>query len=272
METEVTTTDGGGATGNSGDVTGYSGGSGGYDNEADYSSSVAAYDVDSYYKEPTVVSSSNSGDSGGVGAAGWFGEILSPRPVVNVVQPTAAAVTKKSSYDMQKISTWALVAIGLLKLKLLSAIKFLVLLAVKLKALTLLKLLVFAKFAAVGKLFNLFLLPFLPNWLTWLRNITTFQMNSAATGMSMASVATSEAASSGNVIQQLRNDSVPVEKSAVAESRAAFLPDDGASSLTTAASLLRYVATAKSDKCVERLTCHVVGTRPLNFRSVLVDW
>lgn len=222
-----------------------------YDNSVDYGSSAN--------NEPENVKNSNVGGGGGGGDSfvGWYSDHAPtqsslPSPVVAEVRQPG----HKMSVDLHKLTLLAVVKIGLAKLKVLTVIKFLAFLWVKLKLLVLLKGFVFAKFAVMGKLLKLFVLPFLPNLLTWLRNAAMMQLNPA---MNMPGPAMSEMANNGI---QLRNGSVvdPVLRRSTADQDEAT------------GNLLRFLTSMQSAKCLERTACRVSGTRPPNLQSTLVNW
>lgn len=220
-----------------------------YDNSMDHGSASANYEPDSFKNV-------NVGSSGGDGYVGWYSDppTQSSRPstvVAEVRQPG-----HKMSIDVHKLTLLALVKIGLAKLKVLTVIKFLTFLWVKLKLLVVLKGFLFAKFTIIGKLLKLFLLPILPNLLTWLRNAAMMQLNPAMTPPPMAEMASTAI--------QLRNDSVT--DSLLRRSTA------GLDTLGAAGNLLKFVAFVQSAKCVERTACHVSGTKPPSLQSTLTNW
>ncbi|XP_026807690.1 uncharacterized protein LOC113550188 [Rhopalosiphum maidis] len=219
-----------------------------YDNGgADYSTGASSYEPENY---------KNGG--GGDSYVGWYTDppTQSSRPataVAEVRQPS-----HKMSIDVQKLTLLAIVKIALAKLKVLTAIKFLAFLWVKLKLLVVLKGFIFAKFTVISKLLKLFLLPFLPNFLTWLRNAAMMQMNPP---MNMPGPVMNEVATAAI---HLRNDSAP--DPALKRSTA------GLDTLSAAGNLLRFVAFVQSARCAERTACRVAVTRPPSLRSAFANW
>jgi len=234
---------------------------------ADGSSSVAGgysvydhgVDYGSANYEPETLKNPNAGSGvAGDGYVGWYSDppTQSSRPATVVAEVRNPG--HKMSIDVHKLTLLAMVKIGLAKLKVLTVIKFLAFLWVKLKLLVVLKGFLFAKFAILSKLLRLFLLPFLPNLLTWLRNAAMMQMNPT---MTPPPPPMSEMASTAI---QLRNDSVA--DSVLRRSTT------GLDTLGAAGNLLQFVAYVQSAKCVERTACRVSGITPPSPQSMLANW
>lgn len=221
-----------------------------YDHGVDYGTASANY-------EPETLKNTNAG-SDGDGYVGWYSNppTQSSRPATVVAEVRQPG--HKMSIDVHKLTLLAMVKIGLAKLKVLTVIKFLAFLWVKLKLLVVLKGFLFAKFAILSKLLRLFLLPFLPNLLTWLRNAAMMQLNP---GMTPPSAPISEITSTAI---QLRNDSVA--DSVLRRSTT------GLDTLGAAGNFLQFVAYVQSAKCVERTACRVSGTTPPSLQSMLANW
>jgi len=221
-----------------------------YDNSMDHGSASANYEPDSFKNV-------NVGSSGGDGYVGWYSDppTQSSRPTTVVAEVRQPG--HKMSIDVHKLTLLALVKIGLAKLKVLTVIKFLAFLWVKLKLLVVLKGFLFAKFTIIGKLLKLFLLPILPNLLTWLRNAAMMQLNPAMTSPSPMSEMASTAI-------QLRNDSVsdPVFRRSTTS----------LDTLVVARNLFQFVAFVQSAKCVERTACRVSSTKPPSLQYILINW
>jgi len=243
METDVA------ADGSSSVVGGYNV----YDQGVDYGTASA----NNY--EPEPLKNTNAGGGAGDGYVGWYSDppTQSSRPATVVAEVRQPG--HKMSIDVHKLTLLALVKIGLAKLKVLTVIKFLAFLWVKLKLLVVLKGFLFAKFTVMNKLLKLFLLPFLPNLLTWLRNAAMMQLNPSMTPTMPTMM--SEIASTAI---QLRNDSVA--DPALRRSTA------GLDTLGAAGNLLQFVAFVQSAKCAERTACRVSGTRPPSLQSMLANW
>lgn len=220
-----------------------------YDNSMDHGSESVNY-------EPESFKNVNVGSSGGDGYVGWYSDppTQSSRPATVVAEVRQPG--HKMSIDIHKLTLLALVKIGLAKLKVLTVIKFLAFLWVKLKLLVVLKGFLFAKFTIIGKLLKLFLLPILPNLLTWLRNAAMMQLNPMMTPPPMTEMASTAI--------QLRNDSVT--DSVLRRSTA------GLDTLGAAGNLFKFVAFVQSAKCVERTACRVSGTKPPSLQSMLTNW
>ncbi|CAH1726177.1 unnamed protein product [Aphis gossypii] len=201
-----------------------------------------------------------NGNAAGDGYVGWYTDppTQSSRPATVVAEVRHPG--HKMSIDVHKLTLLAIVKIALAKLKVLAAIKFLAFVWVKLKLLVVLKAFLFAKFTVMSKFIKMFMLPFLPNLFTWLRNAAMMQLNPA---MNMSGPAMAEMAS--NAIQ-LRNDSVldPALKRSTAAG--------GLDTLSAAGSLLRFVAFVQSSKCAERTACRVAVTRPPSLQTALANW
>lgn len=220
-----------------------------YDNSVDYGTASVNY-------EPEPFKNANAGSGAGDGYSGWYGDppTQSSRPATVVAEVRQPG--HKMSIDVHKLTLLAMVKIALAKLKVLTVIKFLAFLWVKLKLLVVLKGFLFAKFAIMGKLLRLFLLPFLPNLLTWLRNAAMMQLNPTMTPPAMSEMASTAI--------QLRNDSVA--DPALRRSTA------GLDTLGAAGNLLQFVAFVQSAKCAERTACRVSGTRPPSLQSTMANW
>ncbi|XP_015375383.1 PREDICTED: uncharacterized protein LOC107169928, partial [Diuraphis noxia] len=160
------------------------------------------------------------------------------------------------SIDIYKLALLVLVKIGLAKLKVLTVIKFLVFLWVKLKLLVVLKGFLFAKFTIICKLMRLLLLPMLPNLLTYLQNLAMMQPNPGMPPPPMSGMA--------NTAIQLRNDSIT--DSVLRRSTT------GLDTLGAAGNLLQFVAFVQSAKCVEKTACLVSGTKSPSLQSILTNW
>lgn len=252
METDVSMTDGGGGGGV------YNG----YDNGMDYNN----IESESYKNQM------GGGVSGMVGggdnaAVGWYTEpaTQASRPAAEIRDPASSKVV---TLDMKKLVLLAVIKAVLAKLKVLAVLKFLAVVFVKTKLLALLKVFLFAKFAVMNKLLKLFVLPFLPNVLTWLRAAALLQLNpaAAATGMGMNNMNNNNMMNDMNAganVLQLRNDSVadPVH-----------MRSTDFDAIGTAANLFQFVATVQSVKCAERTACRVAGVRPPSFQSVWLNW
>lgn len=221
-----------------------------YDHGVDYGTASVNY-------EPETLKNTNAG-SVSDGYVGWYNDppTQSSRPATVVAEVRQPG--HKMSINVHKLTLLAMVKIGLAKLKVLTVIKFLAFLWVKLKLLVVLKGFLFAKFAILSKLLRLFLLPFLPNLLTWLRNAAMMQLNP---GMIPPSAPMSEIASTAI---QLRNDSVA--DSVLRRSTT------GLDTLGAAGNFLQFMAYVQSAKCVERTACHVSGTTPPSLQSMLANW
>ncbi|CAI6362634.1 unnamed protein product [Macrosiphum euphorbiae] len=222
-----------------------------YDQGVDYGTVSANY-------EPETLKNPNGGGGAGDGYVGWYSDppTQSSRPATVVAEVRQPG--HKMSIDVHKLTLLAMVKIGLAKLKVLTVIKFLAFLWVKLKLLVVLKGFLFAKFAIMGKLLRLFLLPFLPNLLTWLRNAAMMQMDPA---MTVPPPTMTEIASAAI---QLRNNSA--SDPALRRSTA------GLDTLGAAGNLLQFMAFVQSAKCAERTACRVSGTRPPSLQSMLANW
>lgn len=260
METDVSAADGG-------NNVGYNG----YDNSVDYSTISASnnnYEVDNSYKGQNGIV---AGD-GGNGVVGWYNE---PPPAPTRTAPAAVEVRHpghKMAFDVQKFSVLALVKIGLAKLKVLMVLKFLALLSVKMKLLALFKMFVFAKFAMLGKFVKLFVLPFLPNLLTWLRNAAMLQLNpSMAMNMNMNMMPGDMSGNGSNRVQLSRNDSIA---EAVLKRSTNFNEEQftAVNYDSLPSNLFQFVASIQTAKCVDNMACRVAGTRPPSFRSMWVNW
>ncbi|XP_025198295.1 uncharacterized protein LOC112596724 [Melanaphis sacchari] len=216
------------------------------------------YGTSTSYELENIKNANIGSSGGGNGIVSWFSDppTQSSRPapiVAEIRQPS-----NKMSIDAHKLTLMAIAKIALAKLKVLTAIKFLIFLWVKLKLLVILKGFIFAKLTVIGKFLKIFLLPFLPYLISWLRNIIMMNMNPS---MNMPMPNLNNMLS--NAIQS-RNDSVP--DPALRRSTADL------DTLNVAGNLLRFVAFVQSSKCVERTACRISSTRPLSLQTTLANW
>lgn len=249
QETDVSQTDGG-------NLVNLGGGFNGYDNSVDYNTNSAAYELDGLKAQ-----------SGG-SEVGWYGDphqqAMPPKPAAiaaaddSVPQPSR----KPTSFDMQKLTMLAMIKIGLAKLKALKVLKFLAFLAVKLKMLLVWKLFMFVKLALAFKFFKLFVMPFLPNMLLWLKNSAMMQMSPSPPNMDMPMMPMSP-----SEMNMYRNDSNP---ESVHKRSTNFDVDRSAPS--DRPNLIEFMFAVQTAKCVEKLACQVAGTKPLNINSVWMNW
>lgn len=182
------------------------------------------------------------------GMAGWYGEIKQP-PVLRRV---------KLSMNPRGIGIWAMIKIGLAKLKTFKVIKILILLAVKLKLLSLFKFFLITKLLVFGN-FKLLLLPFLPSLWSKLvtgsnfwSTITNFGRNTTAECMSISTMST------GNFRNM--NGSTPELK----------IPTDMEQSIGTTfvPKLVQFVTSVQSARCVERTACYAASFMTPSFGSI----
>lgn len=240
----------------------------GYDNAVDYSYNGANYDPE-IYKNPKgdVYVNGDSGANSGDGVIGWYSEPPSHAPSrpLQAVMAAAHHAGHMMTVDVRRMGWLAMTVISVAKLMALKALKFLVFLAVKLKLLLLFKLFLFAKFFVIGKIFKFFILPILPSLLSLLKNITTMMMpSSSMSPMMMPMMMPPMSDSNSLVVSTFRNAS-SIEPSNNMRST-------DFEKIGTTANVLQVMTTIPSAKCVDRIACHVAGTRPTSFQSIWMDW
>lgn len=248
-ETDVSQTEGG-------HLVNMAGAFNGYDNTVDYNTNSATYELDGLKAQ-----------SGG-SEVGWYGDphqpAMPPKPVAvaavddGVPQPSR----KPTTLDMQKLAMLAMIKIGLAKLKALKVLKFLAFLAVKLKMLLVWKAFLLVKLALAVKFFKLFVLPFLPNLLLWLKNVAMMQISPSTSNMDLPMMPMSPPE-----MTQYRNDSNP---ESVHKRSTNYDVDRAASS--DRPNLIQFLFAVQTAKCVEKFACQVAGTKPLNANSVWMNW
>lgn len=170
---------------------------------------------------------------GGDVTISWYDRIAQPktrRPV-------------KTSVDPAWPSVWALLKIAVAKLKTLKVLKFLVVMAVKLKLLTAFKLFVLAKLLVAAKILKFLIVPLVPGM--WSRLVSTIVSNArrnATVGCNLNAGASS------------RNGNSPTSVD-----RGRLVEDDPPFGFTFVPLLVQFIAAMQSTTCVERTACYVAG-------------
>lgn len=198
-------------------------------------------DEGSHIKIPTGGSYVDDND----GMADWYGGIK--RPAV------------KSSTDPKRIDIWTVIKIGLAKLKTFKVIKLLILLAVKLKLLSLFKFFLITKLLVFGN-FKLLLLPFLPS--LWARLVTAssfwsamtshFDRNTTAECMSISTVSTGNLRNMNGLAPELKT---PADV-------------DQSFGMTFVPKLVQFVTSVQLAQCLERTACYAASFVTPSFWSV----
>lgn len=239
----------------------------GYNNDYDNAVGYGAHVHNNYYEPENYydvhnglgINNDNSDGDDGIAAGDKVANWYNGHPVVHLSRPAHAKprpLNRKITLNIKSLTTLAAIKVGLIKLKVLAALKFFVLMIIKLKVIALVTFFLFVKFTIISKLLKLFVLPFVPNLFTWLRNIMMMQMNPM---MPMMPMMPNDTGNNFNAVQ-LRNMSVA---NSVTNKRSAT---------TNTYNINRFIASVQSAKCVEQMACRTAWTVPRIFQSVLFYW
>lgn len=196
----------------------------------------------------------NNGD--GDASHSWYGasELAPSR-----VRHHSGHGTTATSFDVGQWGLMALIQTGLAKLKTIKfLVKLLLILAIKLKLLTMLKMFLFTKFFVIGKLLKVFLLPLWPGLMStyvWpSKNLTKWCTTSRT--VPDVPVTILDAEDSGADVQTAERSTEP---------------NGTAGTEWFLSRLARSVESALSARCVQRTACHAAVSRPPSLESILTN-